>query len=49
MKSLLARERQATDSATRSQIALAVTQAEIAGEQADIQVEQIWDIGIGES
>lgn len=37
------------DSVARSQIAVAVTQADIAGEQFDIQIRQIWDIGIGES
>lgn len=46
---LVTRERQTVDSVTRSQIAVAVTQADIAGEQVDIQVRQVWDIGIGES
>jgi hypothetical protein len=49
MISLVARERTASDPVTRSQIAVAVTQADIAGEQVDIQVQQVWDIGIGES
>jgi hypothetical protein len=49
MNSLVSRERQTVDSVTRSQIAVAVTQADIAGEQVDIQVQQVWDIGIGES
>jgi hypothetical protein len=48
MTSLVARERTASDPVTRSQIAVAVTQAGIAGYQVDIQVQQIWDIGIGE-
>jgi hypothetical protein len=48
MNSLLSRERQTGDLVTRSQIAVAVTQADIAGEQVDIQVQQVWDIGIGE-
>jgi hypothetical protein len=49
MRSLVGRERQTLDSVTRLQIAVAVTQADIAGEQVDIQVQQVWDIGIGES
>ena len=49
MRSLVGRERTTTDAVTRSQIAVAVTQADIAGEQVDIQVQQVWDIGIGES
>lgn len=48
MTSLVARERTAADPVTRSQIAVAVTQANVAGEQVDIQVQQVWDIGIGE-
>ena len=49
MRSLVERERATLDSVTRSQISVAVNQADIAGEQADIQVQQVWDIGIGES
>jgi hypothetical protein len=49
MRSLVERERRTLDSVTRSQIAVAVTQTDIAGEQVDIQIQQIWDIGIGES
>ena len=49
MTSLVARERTAANPVTRSQIAVAVTQADIAGEQVDIQVQQVWDIGVGES
>jgi hypothetical protein len=49
MRSLIGRERQTLDSVTRSQISVAVTQADIAGEQVDIQIQQVWDIGIGES
>jgi hypothetical protein len=49
MRSLVERERRTFDSVARSQIAVAVTQADIAGEQFDIQIQQIWDIGIGES
>jgi hypothetical protein len=47
MKSLVARERSTSDAVTRSQISVAVTQGDIAGEQVDIQLQQIWDIGIG--
>jgi hypothetical protein len=49
MKSLVGREQQTTDSVTRSQIAVAVTQEDIAGEQLDIQVQQVWDLGIGDT
>lgn len=49
MRSLVGRERQTLDAVTRSQISVAVTQADIAGEQVDIQVQQVWDISIGES
>jgi hypothetical protein len=49
MRSLVGRERQTLDSVIRSQIAVAVTQEDISGEQVDIQVQQVWDIGIGES
>jgi hypothetical protein len=49
MKSLVGREQQTTDSVTRSQIAVAVTQEDIAGLQLDIQVQQVWDIGIGDT
>jgi hypothetical protein len=49
MRTLVVRERATLDSVTRSQISVAVTQADIAGEQVDIQVQQIWDLGIGDS
>jgi hypothetical protein len=49
MQSLVGREQHTTDSVTRSQIAVAVSQEGIAGEQVDIQVEQLWDIGIGDT
>lgn len=49
MRSLVGRERRTLDSVTRSQLSVAVTQADIAGEQVDIQVQQIWDFGIGDS
>jgi len=49
MRSLVGREQGTLDSATRSQISVAVTQADIAGEEVDIQVQQIWDFGIGDS
>jgi len=49
MRSLVERERQTLDSVTRSQIAVAVTQADIAGGQVDIQVQQVWDMGIGDT
>jgi hypothetical protein len=49
MRSLVGRERETLDHVTRSQIAVAVTQADIAGEQIDIEVQQVWDIGLGGS
>lgn len=49
MRSLVGREQQASDSVTRSQIAVAVMQEDIAGEQVDIQVQQVWDTGIGDT
>lgn len=49
MQSLVEQERQTFDSVTRSQIAVAVTHADLAGEQGDIQVQQVWDIGIGDT
>jgi hypothetical protein len=49
MRSLVGKEQHAADSVTRSQIAVAVTQDDIAGEQVDIQVQQVWDIGIGDT
>jgi hypothetical protein len=49
MRSLVGRERQTLDSVARSQLSVAVTQADIAGEQVDIQLQQIWDFGIGDT
>lgn len=49
MHSLVERERQTLDSVSRSQLSVAVTQADIAGDQVDIQVQQVWDFGIGDS
>lgn len=46
MHVLVDREQRATDSVDRSQLSAAVTQADIAGEQIDIQVQQVWDLGI---
>lgn len=46
MQSLIARERQTVDSVTRTQISLDVGQGDLAGGQADLQVEQVWDLSI---
>ena len=46
MQSLIARERATLDSVTRSQISVEVNQGDIAGNQTDIQVDQIWDFTI---
>ena len=48
MQLLVARERVTLDSVTRSQISVEVTQGEIAGDQTDIEVEQIWDFTISD-
>lgn len=49
MNSLLACEQVTSNAVIRSQISVALTQDDIAGEQVDIQLEQVWDIGIGDS
>ena len=49
MRSLIAQERATRDSVARSQISVAVMQGEIAGGQVDIDLNQIWDIDIGNS
>jgi hypothetical protein len=46
MQTLIAQERQTVDSVTRTQISLNVGQGDLAGEQTDLQVEQIWDLSI---
>jgi len=48
MQELVGRERRTLDGVTRSQISVAVMQADIAGDQVDIQVQQVWDFGIGD-
>ena len=48
MQSLVATERVASNAVERSQISVSVNQGDIAGDQADIGVEQVWDINIGE-
>ncbi|MBZ5571519.1 MAG: hypothetical protein LAO09_06550 [Acidobacteriia bacterium] len=49
MKSLLTQERVTPNSAARSQISVAVMQGDVAAEQVDIQLQQVWDLGIGDS
>jgi hypothetical protein len=49
MQSLLADERVTSNAVERSQISVSINQGDIAGEQIDIGVEQVWDINIGES
>jgi len=46
MQALIARERQTVDSVTRTQVSLDVGQGDLAGGQADLQVEQVWDLSI---
>jgi hypothetical protein len=48
MESLLDRERHTLDSNIRAQIALKIEQGDLAGEQLDVQLDQIWDMGIDE-
>jgi hypothetical protein len=47
MRSLVGKERQTLDSNIRTQISLQVEQGDLAGERADMQLEQIWDLAIG--
>jgi hypothetical protein len=49
MQSLLATERVTTNAVERSQISVSVNQGDIAGDQVDISVEQVWDIDLGEA
>jgi hypothetical protein len=48
MQSLVATERVTSNAVERSQISVSVNQGDIAGDQADIGVEQVWGINIGE-
>jgi hypothetical protein len=48
MRSLLQRERQTLDANTRVQIALQIQQGDLAGERLDMELDQIWNIGIGD-
>lgn len=49
MQSLVNTERRTPDPANRGQISVAVNQGDVAGNQVDIEVDQIWDISIGEA
>jgi hypothetical protein len=49
MRSLVARERRTQDSVDRSQISVMVDQGDVAGTQSDLQVNQTWDLSIGDS
>jgi len=46
MRSLVARERTTNNSVARAQLSVAVSQGDVAGTQADVQVRQTWDITI---
>jgi hypothetical protein len=48
MHSLLERERQTLDANRRVQIALQIQQRDLAGERLDMELDQIWDRGIGD-
>lgn len=47
MQVLVDRERATRESLARSQIAVEVSQGDVAGSQTDIEVNQIWDLTIG--
>lgn len=49
MRALVAREKASPNAVARTQISVAVIQGDVAGGQVDIQLEQIWDIGIANS
>lgn len=49
MQSLVATERTTPNSVARPQISVTLNQGDITGEQVDIDVDQVWDINIGES
>ncbi|HLQ75972.1 MAG TPA: hypothetical protein VK210_01375, partial [Terriglobia bacterium] len=49
LKSLLTRERQTLDFNTRTQISLQIGRGDLAGGQLDMQLDEIWDVGIGDS
>jgi hypothetical protein len=49
MRSLVTRERGTPNSVARSQISVMVNQGDVAGTQADVQVDQMWDLSIGDS
>jgi hypothetical protein len=49
MRSLVAREHATLDSVTRSQISVAVIQLNVNGTQTDLEVNQLWDLTIGNS
>jgi hypothetical protein len=44
----LTKERRIADGVARSQISVKVDQGDVVGEQRDIQVNQVWDLAIGE-
>lgn len=49
MHSLVARERMTPNTVARSQLSVAVSQLEVNGTQADLQINQLWDLTIGDS
>ncbi len=49
MHSLVARESMTLNSVTRSQLSVAVSQLGVNGTQADLQLNQLWDLTIGDS
>lgn len=49
MQSLVARERVAPSSVARTQISVEVIQGNVAGTQADVQINQMWDGTIGDA
>ena len=49
MRSLVAREHATSNSVARGQLSVSVSQGDVAGTQADIQVNQTWDLTIGDA
>ncbi len=48
MQALIAAERSTNNPAARGQISVAVNQGDIAGNQFDIEVNQLWDFNIAD-
>jgi hypothetical protein len=49
MRSAVTRERSTSNSVARGQLSVQVNQGDVAGTQADVQVQQTWDLSIGDA